>query len=83
MSPIKYSATDCHEQEVQPEFVDKTVIASCCLHNMLCADNAFESDNKSLLLREAALLNLDPPKRNSTRGAFQVREKWHSIFYPI
>ncbi|CAI6375780.1 unnamed protein product [Macrosiphum euphorbiae] len=58
--------------EVQPEFVDKIVLASCCLHNMLCADNAFEPDNESLQLPEAALLNLDPLRRNSTREAFQV-----------
>ncbi|CAI6376538.1 unnamed protein product [Macrosiphum euphorbiae] len=58
--------------EVQPEFVDKIVLASCCLHNMLCADNVFEPDNESLQLPEAAVLNLDPLRRNSTREAFQV-----------
>lgn len=66
--------------EVQPEFVDKIVLASCCLHNMLCADNAFEPDNESLQLPEAALLNLDPLRRNSTREAFQVREKFRDYF---
>ncbi|CAI6347335.1 unnamed protein product [Macrosiphum euphorbiae] len=66
--------------EVQPEIVDKIVLASCCLHNMLCADNAFEPDNESLQLPEAALLNLDPLRRNSTREAFQVREKFRDYF---
>lgn len=56
--------------EEQPEFVDKIVLASCCLHNILCADNAFEPDNESLQLLEAALLNLYPLRRNSTPEAF-------------
>lgn len=30
--------------EIQPELVDQVVLTSCCLHNMLCADNAFEPD---------------------------------------
>jgi len=34
--------------EIQTGFVDKVVLASCCLHNMLCADNAFEPDTESL-----------------------------------
>lgn len=66
--------------EIQPEFVDKIVLASCCLHNMLCADNAFEPDIESLQLPEAALLHLDPLRRNSTRDAFQVREKFRDYF---
>lgn len=66
--------------EVQPEFVDKIVLASCCLHNMLCSDNTFESDIESLQLPEAALLRLDLINRNSTREAFQVRENFKEYF---
>lgn len=36
--------------EVQPEFVEKIVFASCCLHNMLCAENVLEPDIESLRL---------------------------------
>lgn len=66
--------------EVQPEFVDKIVLAAYCLHNMLCADNAFEPDIESLQLPEASLLHLDPLRRNSTREAFQVWEKLKDYF---
>jgi hypothetical protein len=41
--------------EVQPEFVDKIVLASCCLHNMR-AGKTFEADTGSINLPEAALL---------------------------
>lgn len=66
--------------EVQPEFVDKIVLASCCLHNMLCADNIFEPDVESLQNSEAALLNLGAIRRNSTREACQVREDFKEYF---
>jgi len=66
--------------EIQPEFVDKVVLASCCLHNMLCADNAFEPDTESLQLPESALLNVDSLRRNSTREAFQVRDYFKEYF---
>lgn len=66
--------------EVQPEFLDKVVVASCCLHSILCADNAFEPDIESLQLPQAALLHLDPLRRNSTRDAFQVGQKFRDYF---
>lgn len=45
--------------EVQPEFVDKIVLASCCLHNMLCTDNEFELEFESNQPPENAFLNID------------------------
>ncbi|KAK4884902.1 hypothetical protein RN001_001173 [Aquatica leii] len=66
--------------EVQPDFVDKIVLASCCLHNMLCSDKMFETDTKPLNLPDGALLNLDPIRRNTTRQAFQVRENFKEYF---
>lgn len=66
--------------EVQPEFVDKIVLASCCLHNMLCADSTFDSDIESLGHTEAGLLDLDLIRRNCSREAFQVREKFKEYF---
>ena len=66
--------------EVQPEFVDKIVLASCCLHNMLCTDKTFEADTGSINLPEVALLNLGPIRRHSTRLAFQVREIFKEYF---
>lgn len=66
--------------EVQPEFVDKIVLASCCLHNMLCADDEFEADLESPQLPNSAFLNLDSLRRNSTREAFDIRENFKEYF---
>ncbi|XP_050527810.1 uncharacterized protein LOC126897907 [Daktulosphaira vitifoliae] len=66
--------------EVQPEFVDKIVLSSCCLHNMLCGDNAFEPEDTSTQNTESALTNLDFLRRNCTRDAFNIREKFKEYF---
>jgi len=47
---------------------------------VLCADNAFEPDTESLQLSDVALPNLDALRRNSTREALQVREKFRDYF---
>jgi len=52
--------------EVQPEFIDKIILASCCLHNMLCTDNVFEHDFESNEIPENAFLSIDALRRNST-----------------
>ena len=59
LSQARHVVENALYSEVQPEFVDKIVLASCCLHNTLCADYAFEPDVESLQLPEAELLNLD------------------------
>jgi len=66
--------------EVQPEFVDKIVLASCCLHNMLCTDNEFEADLESNQVPENAFLNIDALRRNSTREATQIRDAFKDYF---
>lgn len=66
--------------EVQPEFVDKIVLSSCCLHNMLCSDNAFEPEDTSTKNTESALTNLDFLRRNCTHETFNVREKFTEYF---
>lgn len=66
--------------EVQPEFIDRIVLSSCCLHNMLCADNAFEPEVISTQNSESALTNLDFLRRNCNREAFNVRENLKEYF---
>jgi len=66
--------------EVQPEFVDKIVLASCCLHNMLCTDNEFEPDLELNQVPENAFLNIDALRRNSTREATQIRDAFKDYF---
>ncbi|KAJ4427185.1 hypothetical protein ANN_24801 [Periplaneta americana] len=66
--------------EVQPNMVDRIVLASCCLHNMLCKVNMFEPDVQALSLPTCALRNLDHLRRNSTCESFQVRENFKEYF---
>lgn len=66
--------------EVQPEFVDKIVLASCCLHNMLCTDNELEPDLGSNQVPENAFLNIDALRKNSTREATQIRDAFKDYF---
>lgn len=67
--------------EVQPEFVDKIVLSSCCLHNMLqCTDNGFEPEDTSTQNTDSALTNLNFLRRNCTREAFNVRETFKEYF---
>ncbi|XP_022181584.1 uncharacterized protein LOC111041585 [Myzus persicae] len=66
--------------EVQPEFVDKIVLASCCLHNMLCTNNEFEPDLDTNQVPENAFLNIDALRRNSTREATQIRDAFKDYF---
>ncbi|KAB0802810.1 hypothetical protein PPYR_04996 [Photinus pyralis] len=65
--------------EVQPELVDKIVLACCCLHNMLCSD-ANEPDNITLHAPDATFQNLDGMRRNCTNEAFRVREAFQDFF---
>nr|CAI5819425.1 unnamed protein product [Callosobruchus analis] len=65
--------------EVQPYLVDKIVLASCCLHNMLCSDS-LEPDIPTLRSREAALQNLQGIRRNYANDAFRTRETFKEYF---
>nr|CAI5843768.1 unnamed protein product [Callosobruchus analis] len=65
--------------EVQPYLVDKIVLASCCLHNMLCSDS-LEPYIPTLRSREAALQNLQGIRRNYANDAFRTRETFKEYF---
>jgi hypothetical protein len=56
------------------------VLTSCCLHNMLCVEHAFKPDIESLQLSKVTLLHLDQLRKNSTRDAFQVTDKFRDYF---
>ncbi|KAJ8933562.1 hypothetical protein NQ314_013936 [Rhamnusium bicolor] len=60
--------------EVQPELVDKLVLASCCLNNLLRSDAA-QPVMESERLPVQAFDNLDGIRRHPTKYASKVREK--------
>nr|XP_022911217.1 protein ANTAGONIST OF LIKE HETEROCHROMATIN PROTEIN 1-like isoform X2 [Onthophagus taurus] len=70
--------------EVQPTMVDKIVLASCSLHNMLCSDAKCDPNNTLLESQPephlTALQNVDNLRRNCTQTAFQVRENFKEYF---
>ncbi|XP_071055952.1 uncharacterized protein [Onthophagus taurus] len=70
--------------EVQPTMVDKIVLASCSLHNMLCSDAKCDPNNTLLELQPephlTALQDVDNLRRNCTQTAFQVRENFKEYF---
>lgn len=67
--------------EVQPEFVDNIILASCCFHNMLRDD---EDDN--IFLQELPngvpdnFISFEGIRHNSTRAAFDIRDKFCDYF---
>lgn len=65
--------------EVQPQTVDKVVLAACCLHNMLCKESEIQSEIEPLQ-PNAALQNLDYLRRNALRQAFAVRDAFKDFF---
>lgn len=65
--------------EIQPYLVDKVVLASCCLHNMLCSES-LEPNIATLGSPEAALQNLQGLRRNYANDAFTTREAFKEYF---
>nr|CAI5839119.1 unnamed protein product [Callosobruchus analis] len=58
---------------VQPDMVDKIILATCCLHNYLGTDNLPSDCDDSLqanLTESTAFNHLNPIRRNSTQYAF-------------
>lgn len=65
--------------EVQPDMVDKIVLASCCLHNMLCTDD-FEPSNNYCDGPNSFITSVEPLRQNSSQHAFSVRDKFRNYF---
>lgn len=51
--------------QVQSSMVDSIVLASCCLHNMLCQNNDVEHDLNEII-QDPGLPNTDLLRRNNT-----------------
>lgn len=72
--------------EVQPETVDKVVLAACCLHNMLCKESSVvgldASDTEPIPPNRpnAGLQNLNFLRGNALRQAFQIRDAFKDYF---
>ncbi|CAG5050932.1 unnamed protein product [Parnassius apollo] len=70
--------------EVQPDMVDKIILATCCLHNYLGIDtlpsDCQTQDDNETPLGPTALEDLDTLRRNSTQHAFSVRNKFKEYF---
>jgi hypothetical protein len=66
--------------EVQPETVDKVVLASCCLHNMLCKERNPPDEIELLCPRTSGLRNLQQLRRNAPREATDVRDYFKDYF---
>lgn len=65
--------------EVQPELAEKKVLATCCLHNMLCTDN-IDPDIETSLNEELGMQNIRGIRRHCTREAFDIRENFKNYF---
>lgn len=74
--------------QVQPYMADKIVLATCCLHNFLMAQNALVEDvsftNSTELNSSSptALSNISSISRNPTQEAVYVREKYNNYMSP-
>jgi len=66
--------------EVQPETVDKVVLASCCLRNMLCKAHNPPDEIELLCPRASGLQNLRQLRRNAPREATDVRDYFRAYF---
>ncbi|XP_031329354.1 protein ALP1-like isoform X1 [Photinus pyralis] len=66
--------------EVQPDKVDTIVLASCCLHNLLCDNRDFEPENDHFNQAESGLYNLGRLRQNYTQQAMYVRDKFKDYF---
>jgi len=64
--------------EVQPETVDKVVLAYCCLHNMLCKECNPPDEIELLCPRTSGPQNLQQLKRNTPRE--DVRDYYKDYF---
>lgn len=62
--------------QVQPEMVDKIVLAACCLHNYL--GTTYELHEISTTQR--SLITLDGFRRNHTQYAYSIRKKIKQYF---
>ena len=65
--------------EVQPETVDRVVLASCCLHNLLCKERNLPDKIELLCPRTSGLRNLHL-RRNVHREATDVRDYFKDYF---
>ena len=66
--------------EVQPESVDKVVLASCCLRNMLCKERNPPDEIELLCPRTSRLRNLQQLRRNAPREATDRRDYFKDYF---
>lgn len=66
--------------EVQPDMADTIILASCCLHNMLCDNRDFEPEKEYFNTSESCLNNLDRIRQNYTQHAMYVRDKFRDYF---
>jgi len=73
--------TSCQKcgTEIQPETVDKVVLASCCLRNRLCKERKPPDETELLCPRTSGLRNLQLT-RNAPREAKDVRDYFRDYF---
>lgn len=74
--------------QVQPDMVDKIVLAACCLHNFLRSQTSLSADKLEENLMDYTdnsnnidcLLDIESLSRNPTQTAIYVREKYKEYF---
>lgn len=66
--------------QVQPEMVDKIVLATCCLHNFLGTSFELQDEIFTEPTTQQSLISLDGLRRNHTRYAYSIREKFKQYF---
>lgn len=68
--------------QVQPNSVDKIVLAACCLHNMLCRSHDYDYylDDINEESEIGSLENVEPLRGNSTQRSFDVSDKYRDYF---
>lgn len=66
--------------QVQPEMVDKIVLAACCLHNYLGTTFELQDEISTEPTTQRSLITLDGLRRNHTQYAYSIREKFKQYF---
>lgn len=68
--------------QVQPNSVDKIVLAACCLYNMLYRSHDYDYylDDINEESEIGSLENIEPLRGNSTQRSFDVRDKYRDYF---
>lgn len=70
--------------QVQPDMVDKIVLAACCLHNFLRTETLLPEENLMDFTDHSSnidcLINIESLPRNPSKNAVYVREKYKEYF---